>query len=641
MLAFYRDAPTCRLYNVLTADRWRRRSPASPPAATARARGRRGHRRHARATCCPACRSGRAHYIFTDLSPLFVNAARAEPGSRRRPSLPPPSTSSATRASRASTARPSTSSSRRTCCTRPPTSTRTLGHVRGLLAPGGAARAARDHAAPALARRRLRAHRRLVGVRRPRPHHALLDPPSGARCSARGLRARRCASASREAALPGAVGAPARAPVDAARARRAETWLVLADRGGVGEKVAERLRRRGDTCVVAAGRGSRSADRLPARRSRAWSHLRTPGHARRAQAGEALLAAQRLGYGTAADLLARRRSREALPACGACVLVTAGAQAIEDGRECAPPSRRRRCGASAGPAARAPRAAPAARRPARASRGPRRSTRSRARCRRSEREDEVALRGVRRARRPPGAPRARRGTACADAAPEPARGRPFRAEVGAAGALDTLAPARGRASRRPARRGRDRGEGGLAQLPRRHVRASTCCPRRPSRTAERRPARHRLRGHRRRGRRGRRPPSRPGDEVVAIGAGVPRPRTPCTRDLVVRQPADAVLRGGGGLPARVRHRALLARAARAPRGRRARADPRRDRRRRPGRDPVARASRRGDLRHRGQRRRSASTCAPSASSTSMDSRSLDFADEVLEAHGRPRASTSS
>src|SRR6185503_1041817 len=43
----------------------------------------------------------------------------------------------------------------------------------------------------------------------------------------------------------------ARAPAAALAGRTARTWLVLADGSGVGERLAQSLRRRGDVCALA------------------------------------------------------------------------------------------------------------------------------------------------------------------------------------------------------------------------------------------------------------------------------------------------------------------------------------------------------------------------------------------------------
>ena len=599
-----------------------------PPAAP-RARGRRGHRRDDRARCSRGCRRPRRLPVHRRLAAL--RGARASRVRRHGHVRPPCSTSSATRPSRVS--RPAafdlvvaanvvhaTADLRR--------------HARRGARPARAGRsagAAGDHASPALARRRLRADRGLVALRRRAP---------STRCSSRPQWSALLERAGFEASVAALHDAPA-------RTRRA------------GPVRARRPRRRRP---VAAARGRRRCS-PPPRRARLAGDA--PRGARLATADEPRPRSPRRGRH-------RRRASPCAPldvpttrraggrACAAVARLLAGvlerraAGAAARARGSSPRARRRcpattaRCDAGAGSrsgasaaslAQGAPRAALPARRPRPQTRRTPSSTRSPPSCSPSGRRG-----GGRAARRPAARPPAAPARAAGDAAtrrrvrrsrrPLPARrsARPASLEIVRLREFERAAARAGR--------GRDRGRGREAQLPRRHARAGTCFPRLERRDAV---------GHR---------PARaatapassprsapastalaPGDEVVGDGAGLARLARPRRRrSSSSRKPAGhRRFQQAASAPGRVRSPpGSRSTASRASQPRRARADPRRHRRRRPRRDP-------------GRARRSARRSSPrrAATRSARYLRSLGvehvyrlalarFADEVLAGDGRPR-----
>ena len=602
-------------------NRWRRRSPTSRPAASCACSRSARAPAAPRATCCPRLPSGRTQFTFTDVSPLFVNLARAEfgegAGCATRPST-----------SARDPARAGPRAGRRS------TSSSAANVVHGTpdvgAHAGPPARACSRRAACSSCRRS-RAGRagstwcsasptaggrsRIASLR---PAHALLDPPSWLRALGDAGFDEAATLSEREDAVARPVGpAGARARWTPLPAPRGQSWLVLADRRGVGEVSRS-------ACAAAAMPASSRTRRTfratapgafevplaePLAMRRLLGGIRrahgrgAPLEPRHAGAGarQRRRAARRagLGYGSMLDLLHALQRPEGAPACGGASLVTAGAQAIDEAADATAVAQAplwgfgaRACCTSTRSCARC--SSTAAPRP-----GPRRSEALAREVTAEEREDEVALRGGRRyvrrlVRLAPRRARDLRGGAGARARPRVPRRRGRRRRA------RHLAAARGRAA--PAL---DRDEIEI------EVRAASLnfrdvmfamgmlpaaafdnmlsagalgvdCAGVVSAVGE--DVTH----------------VRPGDEVVALSPASLASHA-MTRDLVVRKPAGPVLRGGGGAAARVRHRALLAREHGAPAARRARAHPRRHRRRGAGRVAVAAARGRRDLRHRGQR----------------------------------------
>ena len=106
-----------------------------------------------------------------------------------------------------------------------------------------------------------------------------------------------------------------------------------------------------------------------------------------------------------------------------------------------------------------------------------------------------------------------------------------------------------------------------------------------------------------------------GDEVVALTTGAFGTYAIARAELVVPQARPPDGRGGRGTAHRLHDRAPLPPPRRRSARRRSGADPRGRRRRGAGGDPARPAAGRRGLRDRGQRRRSANTCARSASRT--------------------------
>jgi 1-acyl-sn-glycerol-3-phosphate acyltransferase len=451
MTAFYGGAPSCRLFNALTAESVAAAVAAFPAGRELRVlevgAGTGGTTRYV----LPRLPPERTRFTFTDVSPLFVSLARQELGEgvacqafdvARDPREQGLDAGGFDLVIGANVVHGT------------PDVARTLGHLRTLLAPGGLLVLQEIT-------RRLRWLDVVFGVTDGwwafadtplRSDHALLDPPTWRRILGEAGFEEAVTLSETEDAVPGQSILMARAPQPAHRT--SESWLVLADRKGVGERLAQRLRGRGDACVVArAGDAFRQVApctfEVPIGQPDAMRRLLGESSAPTGvvhlwsldmpveppASGDALLDAQAHGYASMLDLL------HALPAAGPpkvtrCALVTAGAQAIDDAAERTAVAQAPLWGFARGLLHEHPEL-----RPLLVDLGPEPvpdDAEGLAREVTAEaREDEVALRDGRRY--------VRRMTRLAlgersapDAPPEPARGRAFRAEVGAAGALDTL-----------------------------------------------------------------------------------------------------------------------------------------------------------------------------------------------------------
>ncbi len=459
MAAFYGDAPSCRLFNALTAESAAAAVAGLPSGRTLRVlevgAGTGGTTRYV----LPRLPQGRFQYTFTDVSPLFVNQARAEFGEGgafryavldvgrdpRAQGLEPGSFDLVIGAN---------------VVHGTPRVAETLGHLSTLLAPGGLLLLQEIT-------RRPRWLDVIFGITDGwwafadpdlRPQHALLDPPTWQRAlQAAGFEEPLAFSETGDP-TPGQSVLVARAPLAAAAAPSGEAWLILSDRRGVGEALARSLRR-DDVPVALAFRGetfrrigprayevpSGSAAALgellkaaeaeigaPAGIVHLWS-LEMPDSAPTDAAG--LLSAQGVGYVSALHLV------HALQAEGSArprrtVFVTAGAQAIDDGADLTdvvqaplwgfgrvllhehPEFSPRLVDCSAEP-------------------GPDEVEALAREIRATERQDEVALRrGRRHVRR---LARLDLQAERSEVAPsEPARGRAFRADVGSVGDLATV-----------------------------------------------------------------------------------------------------------------------------------------------------------------------------------------------------------
>jgi 1-acyl-sn-glycerol-3-phosphate acyltransferase len=460
MAAFYRESPACRLFNALTAESVAAALAGFPEDRDLRVlevgAGTGGTTRYV----LPRLPEGRTRFVFTDVSPLFMNLARHELGEggairyaaldiEREPAEQgfEPGSFDIVLASNVVHATADVA--------------RVLGRLRDLLAPGGL-----------LVLQEITRRPRWLDVvfgitdgwwafadTDLRPAHALLDPPTWQRVLAEmGLEEPATFSES-EDALPGQSVLLARAPVAPRVRRPEEAWLVLADRQGVGDRLVESLRGSGRECLVALvgdsfRRLSRYAYEVPLGGTEAmaqllqaveteigsltgvvhlWS-LDMPPSTPDTDAGP-LLSSQRFGYGSLLDLLhalaAADRAR-----LKRCFLVTAGAQPLDPPKDLTaviqaplwgfgrilvheyPELHPALVDCSARPA---PEEVEALAREVLAEAG----------------EDEIALRGAHRYLR-----RLVRldleEEAVVEAQPEAARGRSFRAEPGGAGALDSI-----------------------------------------------------------------------------------------------------------------------------------------------------------------------------------------------------------
>ena len=345
-----RSGPVARVFNTLVRARSRRPSPALPPGRRLRVleigAGTGGH--HGR-RCSPRCRQRAPSTSFTDISPLFTGPGRPSRFARPCRSLACRSLDIERDPGGAGLrdGAASTSSSPPTCCTPRADLRRTLGHVRAAARPGRRAGAARGHGA-------YRWVDLTFGLTEGWWRFADADAApvlSAARTATAGRRCSTTRASSTPHAVPGAhrrrralssQALSSRAPprLD----RRAGDWLVLADRGGVGRRVAElRPRARRALLVVAPRRRRpggedewvlrpdhpRASMRWRVRRAaraRRLSRCSTLG-ARRRRTGslESLQAAQVLGAGACSHLgpgarcLAGRRAH-------ALWVVTRGAQ---------------------------------------------------------------------------------------------------------------------------------------------------------------------------------------------------------------------------------------------------------------------------------------------------------------------------
>jgi 1-acyl-sn-glycerol-3-phosphate acyltransferase len=496
MATFYRDAPSCRLFNALTAEAVAAAVASFPADRELRVLEIGAGTGAATRDVLPRLPEQRTTFTFTDISPLFLNLARADLG---EPAFMRYALLDIERDARPQGFEPGSFdviiAANVVHATRDVA--RTLGHIRSLLAPGGV-----------LVLQEITRRPRWLdlvfgitdgwwafGDTALRPVHALLDVPSWQRA----LHAAGLDDASavheHEDAIPGqsvlvahaSASAPASVSAAAAPAAAAasftgldgyatssegDIWLVLADRDGLGERVAAALRRLGRSCVVAFAGGDTLRKRaplayeIPAGSPEAMRQLVQALEAEHGAVsgvmhlwsldmppcstdttGEGLLATQSLGYGSMLDLL------HTVPAAAAAtaaqphrkpltrvVLVTREAQALDEAKAITavaqaplwgfgrillheqPELRPLLIDCSAQPDAEAQEADAIA---------------LEALADEREREDEVALRGARRYVRRlvrldlDEQPRT-------EIAREPARGRPFRVEVGATGSMDTL-----------------------------------------------------------------------------------------------------------------------------------------------------------------------------------------------------------
>jgi 1-acyl-sn-glycerol-3-phosphate acyltransferase len=545
MATFYRDAPSCRLFNALTAE-----SVAAAIAGFPAGRGLRvleigAGTGAATRNVLPRLPQSRTTFTFTDISPLFLNLARADLG---EPAFMRYALLDIERDASAQGFEPSSFDLIIVANVVHATSdvAQTLARIRSLLAPGGVLVLQEIT-------RRPRWLDLVFGITDGwwafadttlRPTHALLDVPAWQRALHDAGFEDAAAVHENEDPVPGqsvlVARAPDAAPVAQSAAKSAEKqasasvsdghaarsasnaveaaapvggggggerWLVLADRHGVGERVSAALGRHGRSCVLAFAQ-VQADGHAPALRRRGESAyevaLAAPdamrqlvqaaesGHGPIAgvmhlwsldmpastagTSGAAMLAMQSLGYASMLDLLhALQADSSPSPAqqrLSRVVLVTGEAQAIDEMKAITavaqaplwgfgrillheqPELRPLLVDCSAAPVddvgtvANASDAAAGT--VARANTVPRANADANAEVEAeaialeaiaAEREDEVALRGTRRYVR-----RLVRIDLDADAQTqaarpavrEPARGRPFRVEVGATGSMDTL-----------------------------------------------------------------------------------------------------------------------------------------------------------------------------------------------------------
>ncbi|HET8647108.1 MAG TPA: polyketide synthase dehydratase domain-containing protein, partial [Vicinamibacteria bacterium] len=456
MAAFYRASPACALFNALTADAVSAAVAGLPAGRRLRVLEVGGGTAGTTRWVLPRLDRARTEYVFTDVSPLFVSLARQQLGQEavarwatldveRDPAEQglEPGSFDVVLAANVVHATADVQ--------------RTLERLRDLLAPGGL-----------LVLQEITRRPRWLDVvfgltegwwafadRTLRPAHALLEPAAWRRALAQAGLEEPSVLSETEGDPPGQSVLLARAPLGPALAAAAP-WLVLADRQGVGERLADALRRRGHACAVAfadeapgraGGHGVAPGDGAAARQLlrdverevgapvglvHLWSLDMAPAEG---LDGDALLREQRLGYASLLEFV-HALQEGAAPALRRCALVTAGAQALAEGQDRTEMAQAPLWGfgrillhehpelrpllVDLGPAPPAEEVEALA-----------------AEITAEEREDEVALRGTRRY--------ARRLTRLdgaqpevAEAPAEPARGRSFRADIARAGSLDSV-----------------------------------------------------------------------------------------------------------------------------------------------------------------------------------------------------------
>jgi 1-acyl-sn-glycerol-3-phosphate acyltransferase len=256
MRTFYRDAPNCRLFNALMADAVGAALETFPAGRELRVLEAGAGTGGATAGVLPRLQArGGFRFTFTDVSPLFVSAAQASFGSDaamhyaaldierdpRTQGFEPGSFDIVFAANVVHATRDVAAS---------------LTHLRSLLAPGGLLVLQEITRGP-------RWLDLVFGItdgwwafddRELRPTRAILDVDTWHRALATAGFEEPAHICEREDPIPGQSVLVARAPT--AGPAHADGWLVLADRGGTGERLAEALRRAGRraTAVFADGR---------------------------------------------------------------------------------------------------------------------------------------------------------------------------------------------------------------------------------------------------------------------------------------------------------------------------------------------------------------------------------------------------
>ncbi len=459
MTTFYRDAPSCRLFNTLTADAVAAALATFPVGRDLRVLEIGAGTGAATREVLPRLTKGQTAYTFTDISPLFLGLAREDLGTpaflryatldiERDPATQGFEPGSVDLIIASNVVHATTDVAR------------TLRHMTSLLAPGGALVLQEITRRPCWLDL-------VFGItdgwwaftdEARRPAHALLDVSGWQHALAEAGFEASAVVREHGHAEPGQAVFVARIAASAVPATSRGAWLVFADRQGVGEDVAAALERRGHPCtLVQASAGpvltrDASGYQLPLRSADAMAQVLQAVEAEHGTlagvlhcwsldmpsasdtlTAEGLLDAQPLGYGSLLDLIHAWETHAHPPRL---VLVTAEAQAVEPGRTTVavtqaplwgmgrvllheyPGYRPRLIDCSAAPDAREIEALALE-------------------VLADDREDEVLLRGAARyvhrlVRLDPGA--------SSRVAPsrEPAHGRSFRADVGAIGDLQSL-----------------------------------------------------------------------------------------------------------------------------------------------------------------------------------------------------------